>query len=101
MLNGVAHFVGGNARGRRIATVIDFRRQVQSLVQRIVMVRQESVMLQHLHVGNARIHKDGLRHISTGKAARNADFLASVKTGLDHPRNATRKGKRHQENHHV
>ena len=101
MLNGVAHFVSGNARGRCIAAVIDFGRQVQSLVQRIVMVRQEPVMLQHLHVGNARIHENCLRHIGTGKAARNANLLASVKTGLDHPGNATRKGKRYQENHHV
>ena len=65
------------------------------------MVRQESVMLQHLHVGNARIHQNSLCNIGSGKTARNTDFLAGVKTRLDHPGNTTRKGKRHQENHHV
>ena len=66
MLNGMAHFVSGNASSRCITAVINFGREVQSLVQRIVMVRQESMMLQNLHIGNARIHQDSLRHIGAG-----------------------------------
>ena len=97
----MAHFVGSDTRGTRIAAVVDFLRKVERLVQRVVMVRKEPVVHQHLHVGNPGIHKDGLRHVGTGKPAGNVHFLARGKAGLDQHGNTARKGERHQKNHHV
>ena len=101
MLDGVTDFVSGNACGTRIATGINFGRQVKRFVQRIVMVRKEALVLEDFHIGNARFHKDSLGDIGTGEAARNCDFLASGKALLDQQGNGARKHERHHENHHV
>ena len=101
MLDSVTDFVSGDACGTCITAMVNFGRQVERLVQRVVMVRQESLMLQHLHIGNARFHEDCLCDIGTGKAARNMNFLSSRKAGFDKQGNGARKDERHHENHHV
>ena len=101
MLDSVTHLVRGDTRGTCVTAVVHFFRKVECFVQRIVMVREEPMMHKHLHVGDARIHEDGLRHVGTGEAAGNVHFLARSKTGLDKHGDSTGQGQCHQENHHV